>query len=29
VSAMKQRGAVDVIIRRWIDTQIQATPVRP
>jgi ABC-type amino acid transport substrate-binding protein len=29
VSAMKQRGAVDAIIRRWIDTQIEATPVRP
>lgn len=29
VIAMKERGVVDAIVRRWIDTQVEATPVRP
>ncbi|MBL8539196.1 MAG: transporter substrate-binding domain-containing protein [Betaproteobacteria bacterium] len=29
VLAMKQRGVVDAIVRRWIDTQVDVTPVRP
>lgn len=28
VRAMKQRGVVDAIVRRWIDTQVEVTPIR-
>jgi polar amino acid transport system substrate-binding protein len=28
VLKMKQRGVVDVIVRRWIDTQVEVTPIR-
>lgn len=28
VLEMKQRGVVDAIVRRWIDTQVEVTPIR-
>jgi ABC-type amino acid transport substrate-binding protein len=28
VLEMKQRGVVDAIVRRWIETQVEVTPIR-
>ena len=29
VREMKRRGTVDAIVRRWIETQVEVTPIRP
>jgi hypothetical protein len=28
VRKMKQSGVVDAIVRRWIETQVEVTPIR-